>query len=1030
MVEIIAYTQDTDNDQVVLDLYGDEVIPIKFNIESIVNPDKLSTSYSKQFDLPATKKNNRFFKAYYDVTSEGNFNPYKKVDVIIRSESIELFKGIMQVYSITHKGGLSTYTVNIFSSIINLYDEIRDLTLNDIDFSDLTHFYTIDNIAALSTQSSINNISGSAIPTKVLYYPWCNWGYVYDGSTSNNIVDVPPNMQAAFRPWIRIKYILDKIFEGSSFTFSSTFLSDPEFTQLYMDTNWGDDTTFIIDDLGYAAESKIGANVTPTTSFVTLVYDNEFSDTYDIYNNSTGVFTAPNDNCKLEIDTRTRFEWYSSSDEITIRLEHNSTHPLAPASPIDVIEVPAAGASFPYEDSETNIFQDIYLNNGETCTIKVKKSSGTHASTRIKYNIGASGATNATRFVMGLVSGHVQDIQSNLRANHGNIKQLDFLKDIIKRFNLVLIPDEANANNLLIEPYVNWIDDGSTLDWSNKVDNEEYKIEVPDNYRRFKLSDALDDSDIHLNKHNEVYGYPHGSHIKNNTDVELYDRYEYDFSEGVFSSTVYKPFSTGTTTNSILSPYYPEDFPIPHIYGEDFSKIASKPRIGYYAGRKDVSTTSSQDAIEMGSVYSAGFNNNAVNGTIGSNALMNSSGEFIKIPTISPYYDDSINQGVLYPGLPNEPIDYGVIDWYYLSPGASLPENTIYKRYWHRYLNERYNKDVKILKINADLNSADIHQLEFNDDILIKGQKYYLLSVEHYPNTDKLTKLELIKINNQIDDACPAVANISPFTGLVTDSSNNSLSAYCCSLAGYVFTGGGCYANVLGNNNGSIGLNMATTNMMMPAAQAINTNTFRSGSNLLTGGNNNLFQAKMNLVAGADNNLSNAFRSAAIGADHEISTDHAAAIGMGAIAERHGELAHGYSSTRGRAQCSQLIFTGRTTDGNYTEIFIDGDSSKKFTVDQVNDSFIGIEANVLAHRPSNQHSMHKYQHTTFRVQGGGYEPVQVGNTSTKTNNKDTDVSSWNNRFTAGSDYIKVEVKGETGATIDWTVILYINEMRT
>jgi hypothetical protein len=74
--------------------------------------------------------------------------------------------------------------------------------------------------------------------------------------------------------------------------------------------------------------------------------------------------------------------------------------------------------------------------------------------------------------------------------------------------------------------------------------------------------------------------------------------------------------------------------------------------------------------------------------------------------------------------------------------------------------------------------------------------------------------------------------------------------------------------------------------------------------------------------------------------------------------------------------------------------------------------------------------MHKYQHTTFRVQGGGYEPVQVGNTSTKTNNRDTDVSSWNNRYTAGSDYIKVEVKGETGATIDWTVILYINEMRT
>lgn len=1032
MVEVIAYTQDAANTQIVLDLYGDEVIPLKYNIESIVNPDELNTSYSKQFDLPATKNNNRFFKAYYDVTTGGNFNPYKKVDVIIRTDSIEIFKGIMQVYSITHKGGVSTYTVNIFSSVVNLYDEIRDLTLNDIDFSNLSHLYTLSNIASLSTQSSINNILGSAIPTKVLYYPWCNWGYVYDGTsgTSSLPLDEPPNMQAVFRPWIQLKYVWDKIFEGSSFTYSSSFLSNARFTELYMDCNWGDDSLFITaNQSSYLGVAKISSSITPTTSFTTLVYDNEVSDDYDIYDNTTGIFTAPNDNCKLIIDTTTRFNWFSANDEITIRLEHNSTHPLAPPSPIDIIEVPTS-SPFPYEESESNLFDEIWLNNGETCQIKVKKSAATHADTVIDHNIGSSGSTNATGFNLGIVSGHVQDIQQNLRANHGKIKQLDFLKDIVKRFNLVITVDEANANNLIIEPYSNWIDDGSTIDWSSRIDDDEYKIEVPDNYRRFKLSDAIDGNDVNLKRHANIYGCAYGAHIKNNTEIDLYDTYEYDFAEGVFSSTIYKPFSTATTTNASLYPYlYPMDFPIPHIYGDDFSRIASKPRIGYYTPSVDISTPSSVISPLPG-LYSLGFNDSADATAVPNpgNTALTTSGGVTAIPTISPYFSTAVNQGVLSPGLANIDINYGVENWYYLGSGNSLPINTVYNTYWHRYLNERYNKDVKILKINADLSSADIHELKFNHHILIKGQKYYILSVEHYPNTDKLSKLELIKVNNQVDSGCPAVAYIQPLTGLVEDGSGNSLSAYCCTLAGYNYTGGGCYATLPSNADGFYEV-VDNSNLMMGSAYPMNTNTTNSGSNLIMGANNNLYNASMNLVAGVDNNLTNAARSAAIGENHEVSSDNAVAMGKGAIAERSGEIAHGYSSTRGRAQCSTLILTGTTTDANYTELFIDGDSTKKFTVDQDNDSFIGIEANVLAQRRSNHDSMHKYQHTTFRVEAGVGRPVQVGTTSTKTNNKDSGVSSWNNQFSSGGDYIKVEVKGETGATIDWTVILYINEMR-
>ena len=1049
MVELIAYTQDTDEDQVVLDLYGDEVVPLKYSIESIINPDKLNTNYSKQFDLPATKNNNTFFKAYYDVTTDGNFNPYKKVDVLLRVDSIEVFNGILQLYEVSYKNGVSSYTVNVYSPIVNLFDEIKDKTINDIDFSNLTHYYSLTHIAELAEQNSINNISGSAIPAKVIYYPWCNWGMVTDGSTQNpnpifSTLDEPANMEMVFRPWVQLKYIWDKIWEGSSFNYSSTFLNDEEFTNLYMDNNWGDDKNRmrISDSAGgiinYGAGFKLNANFYPTTSFTDFIWQSELHDPYDVYDNTSGFITSPTDNCYVKFEQDSwRIKWYDANDEITVKFVHNSTHPLAPPSGVTFTFSPIPASSFPDEVTYNIPDQEVYLNAGESFYFQVKRSAGTSASTYIKYQYFTAGATNATRAQVEIRSGHIMDIQSNFYANHGSIRQIDFIKDIIKRYNLVLDIDKNDTKNVSIEPYANWIDDGLTLDWSSKVNEDEYKVEVPDNYRRFILSDAADDADKMLTAFNDVNRRVYGSHTKNNTEIEMYDKYDYSFKTGIFSPTIFQPFSSALYQDDTdpLYDYYPITVPIPYIYGDDLKKIKNKPKILHFSGIHDIDANGTSGFIGL-DIH--GFNDRATGGNFpGATSLTNASSQIIKIPTVTPYYDDNIQSGVLNPAADSIDINYSAESWYVLvggnASGASLPTLTTHNKFWHRYLNERYNKGVKLLKINADLNASDIYNLSFNDKILIKGQAYYILSVEHYPNSNKLTKLELLKFTNQIKGTCNDVGSIDPFSGEVLDTNGASLSSYCCQLYGYNFFNGACMNSLPWNGDATIGYELGTaltSNMMMSAAMGSNNNLQASGSNIIIGGNNNLYNARMNLVAGADNNLTNAARSAAIGENHEVSTDHAVAMGMGAIAERSGEIAHGYSSTRGRAQCSTLIFTGTTTDANYTEIFIDGDSTKKFTVDQDNDSFIGIEANVLAQRRSNHDSMHKYQHTTFRIEGGVGRPVQVGSTGTKTNNKDSGVSGWTNRYSSGGDYIMVEVKGEASATIDWTVILYVNEMRT
>lgn len=189
-----------------------------------------------------------------------------------------------------------------------------------------------------------------------------------------------------------------------------------------------------------------------------------------------------------------------------------------------------------------------------------------------------------------------------------------------------------------------------------------------------------------------------------------------------------------------------------------------------------------------------------------------------------------------------------------------------------------------------------------------------------------------------------------------------------------------------------------------------------------------------NISAGQGNTIQFAQNCNVSGNYNEvIGADFAMVQGYNSKAIRYGEFVQGFSDKVARAQRSVLMFQGRTTDANYTEMYLGGVDDKRFIVDEAKECVIGFEAYVLGYRVDSGglgECMNKFQHATFETTSGTL--TQVGSTGTKTNNKNHS-NSWNNRYTATSgtpDYIKVECKGVSGATIDWTVILYVNELRT
>jgi hypothetical protein len=139
-----------------------------YGVADIRNPEKRSTEYSKTIKCPSTKSNDALFGHIYDVNISNpydantsnidvNFNPNKKADARVIADGVEVMAGVVQLRKIIQKGHAYTYEVVFIGKLLNIFSVLGDKKLNDvdenalplIDFSDLNHDYTYQNIVRL-----------------------------------------------------------------------------------------------------------------------------------------------------------------------------------------------------------------------------------------------------------------------------------------------------------------------------------------------------------------------------------------------------------------------------------------------------------------------------------------------------------------------------------------------------------------------------------------------------------------------------------------------------------------------------------------------------------------------------------------------------------------------------------------------------------------------------------------------------------------------------------------------------------------
>jgi hypothetical protein len=141
-----------------VDLYEDVSIPLTYTILDVREPDKKKTSWSKSIKLPGTKNNNRIFTHIYELGKDGwitignrsvyqGFNPNIRKEVIINNDGIQVFKGNMQLKTVTKdKDGNIEYEVTLTGDLTSLFFDIGNAKLSDLDFSEWDHEWSAQNI--------------------------------------------------------------------------------------------------------------------------------------------------------------------------------------------------------------------------------------------------------------------------------------------------------------------------------------------------------------------------------------------------------------------------------------------------------------------------------------------------------------------------------------------------------------------------------------------------------------------------------------------------------------------------------------------------------------------------------------------------------------------------------------------------------------------------------------------------------------------------------------------------------------------
>jgi hypothetical protein len=721
----------TNDNGVIQDIQVQDQLDLRLDISAIENTtigDVYGIS-SQDFSLVGSNEVNQFFGNLYNLGTTPAIALQNSIPCQVLFNGAEVFKGKLYIKNIItdSEGYNSIYNVIVVNETVDFKFEIQDLYINQLNLSQYNHDLTYTNISSSW---------GGGLLNGNIVYPFVNYGkpegdadapdyaFASYNSTGSNTFDsfLSPLRLIDFKPTIRAKAIVDAIFSGSSYQYTSSFFNSEYFEDLYVlptaNDQLGPNNTSPVSQSAWAYNAS-GSQQLTNNSIAKVEFDAEVIDNannFSLVNERYTADTVGNYQYQINIGF-TIGNWAPSpTDRVGIQLRKNGTSLINSQQYISPSQTGSAflqGATslIPGDYLEVELF---FRSTNNTRFLTIRNDQGQPSYYPLGY---------ITYFQIkgpaSLLGGEV-DMGEQFPDD---LKALDFLQGLIEKFNLVVEPVPNTRNLIRVEPYQDWIDSGKQVDWTNKVDrNERFEITHPilEQPRSIIFSDE-DDDDI-LNKYTlENKGRTFGSY----TFVSDSDLAEGERRIGkVFAATPVTGIPNG------------RPFIVPHLCSvtenRQFRPIKFKPRLLYNNGIQTVPGNAlgiSGSTINRGTIFIRDENSNTQKSTV-----WNQMSTLTAIPV-------NYNTG--------QDLHFNNDQYtqYFQSTANGKVKGDAYRGYWATYINSLYDIDARKLVCSVYLKPTEIQNIALNDKIFIDGQYYRINRINGANLTRRDTvEVELIKI--------------------------------------------------------------------------------------------------------------------------------------------------------------------------------------------------------------------------------------------------------------------------------------------
>lgn len=703
-----------------LDVKEGTNFPLNFGVADVRDLSKRSGTFSKTITLVGNDNNNILLNNYYDVNIEaGTFDIDVLTPCTVLQNDVPIVEDaylqLVSVNKVQKNDGYEEeveYLVLVKDAQADFFTKLDNSELTDIDFTDLNHTYNSTNVVT----------SFSHTVTDGYVYPLC--------ANPSNVY--PLN---SFFPAIYAKQYFDRIHSTNGFSYEWTDLQN--FDKAVVLYNGDKPATDYSD---YLVEFN-KASFTPTLGAIITSWT-ETQDDQGLFNPTTGVYTPPfyvatgqsinyqvSLECDVDLDNATGanaylvditgsgfaysiryvakvivkkngvdyvtqtigspvlYDWANTDNPLpngtntigTINATINV--PVSNVLPTDSItfaleiEQVATGVPLPYLK-----WKDTAVPSGNDVTITDELNVTSMA-------VSANLAVN--------VLGFGQTIDMNVFIPK-KVKQKDFIKWILFRWNMYVELDPDNPNKFVYKTRDSYYDDGTEKDWTLKLakDRTQELQFLPElSSKKLILSDKSDSDDYnkaYLDAFNEVYG-----------QVEF--TYDNEYVKGTErKETIFSPTPMIKTTFGAV---------VPSING---ASPKNNIRLLLHNG---TTTCEAFDIIDYGTT-----------GTTETDY------------PIVHHFDDPFN--------PTFDLNFGVCDYYFYD-GITLTNNNMYNLFWRRTIAQI--NSGKMLTAYFDLRESDIQTLALSDKIRINNSWWNINRVIDYnANKKQLTKVELLSVDDEI----------------------------------------------------------------------------------------------------------------------------------------------------------------------------------------------------------------------------------------------------------------------------------------